>query len=660
MRRRSTVLIILGVGIAMICAAAWSRSSDCVTLDACVLELRSIAHAPGLAAGRMGEQESAIAERMVAMDGALPVLIALLADPDKAVAQVAAKALHEYHGTVDPKYLPQIRAGLDRKLGWLPIILGSIPSGDAAREAVQRFMVSESRPGNQEAFAIQRSGARAIPFIVEAARCASGCQKYDMGYLADVVHEMGHFRSAAVPGLLSIARDPKASDDVVDGALTLLAALGHDGAAAEADLTDLRHQRPPLDFSIDEALIAIGSKQAGGIFERRLQESPEIYTLADVADAGPAARDAGPALVGLLSSPEADARLGAARALGFVGYVQAAPDLLPLLNDPTDVRLAWAAAESLGRLRAQAAETALRDAATSHWYPGVRAAASRALANLREGNSYAKSDDEQYFGRPFFRYQYMGLPDCTNTPVSPRKEPRTHKLYAKNDAAALKKLAYTTSVVGYGPAEPPPPPAAGEPLKVVELTPENTVRSEEIIQYVPHVALRVDGGWLVGGDRGEFGGELVWIADDGLKQTVLQENVEDIYRLGPRIVVVTGLAHLMLNNGRLFELARTPKGKWIATTWRVLPGAPRASWLSNTGDLLVDTYDGGTMLISAEGRMRMAPCLTGKQPGAASTETHAGDGADAAQSAVDAAQAAADAAAAAAAGGIFDTHDNDQ
>lgn len=44
-----------------------------------------------------------------------------------------------------------------------------MPSDAAAREAAARLLTSDSAPHDQEAYAVQLSGRRAIPFIVPTA-----------------------------------------------------------------------------------------------------------------------------------------------------------------------------------------------------------------------------------------------------------------------------------------------------------------------------------------------------------------------------------------------------------------------------------------------------------------------------------------------------------
>lgn len=593
--------------ILAVASVATRASGPCDSLDACTTELRAMATRPDVEDGRMDESEDALLIRMRGFDGAVPRLVALLSDPDKRVASMAAKGLRDA-SQIDPVYLPEIIAGLDRDLGWLAPALGHMPSDAAAREAVKRLLVSDSAPHNQEAYAVELSGERAIPFIVEAARCSNGCGEQDHYYLGHVLGEMERHRALAAPGLMALAEDDSISEQAVRGALSMITRLGPDGASLEARLRVLRERKPELADAVDEALIGIGSTLAGDIFAERLRKEPNVYLLRDLAEAGHAGRASGPVLIELLGHPDWEVRQGAARALGFIGYELAADALVPLLDEPTDVRLNWIAAESLGRMRAKSAELALQRAAESHWFPAVREAAATALAAIRTGKPYENRFHRDNFAFEFFSYQSMAgeMPACRTPELRIVKEPRERKLHASTDSVRLAKLAYASTIVSYGAVEDLN--GTAKPGEVIELTSKNTVEHRQVVSQTPDVALSVDNGWLVGSDRGEWGGELAFIGDDGLNQTILEKNVEDIYQLDSRLIAVTGLAHMFVNEAMLYEVARDAEGKWSARPWRVLPSAPGSSWLVPTGELQVNSHEGVSVLVNSAGAMRMAPC----------------------------------------------------
>ena len=91
--------------------------------------------------------------------------------------------------------------------------------------------------------------------------------------------------------------------------------------------------------------------------------------------------------------------------------------------------------------------------------------------------------------------------------------------------------------------------------------------------------------------------------------------VQDIYQLGDRVIALTGIAHLMMNDGVVFELVRDrATGRWTRHPWRILPGAPKASWLRSDGLLQVATVGHGTLLLDQHGQMSMVECASNGAP----------------------------------------------
>ncbi|QSX78938.1 HEAT repeat domain-containing protein [Agrilutibacter solisilvae] len=580
-------------------------AGECASLQACLTQLRALATRPEHRAEQMQSPEADLLARVRSFDEGIPALVALLADADKRVAVMGAKGLRDAEA-IDPVYLPQVKAGLDRELKWLAPALGHMDSDAAAREAVARLLVSKSAPHNQEAYAVQLSGKRAIPFIIEAARCANGCGPNDHYYLGYVLSEMGEVRALAAPGLMALAADPSVLPEVAAGALQMIGRLQSDGASLETQLIALRQRAPLLAPAVDEALVGTGSSAAGTIFTARLREQADLYVLRDLAETGRAGRPAGPLLVELLGHEDWDVRLGAARALGFIGYEPSAEALAALLDDSEDVRINWSAAESLGRLHAASAEPALQRAAQAHWFPPVRQAAAKALAAIRDGTPYAADDDT--FMPEFFKYQHIAndVPACSVPALARVDESPQQKLRAPEAGERLAKLSFAATILSYGAAEDRD--GTAKPGELIAVTKDNMVEHRQTVLQEPNVALRVEGGWLAGSNRGEWGGELIFLDDRGVRQTLLEKNVEDIYKLGSRLVAVTGLGHLFMQEGMLYELVRDAAGRWSAHPWRALPGAPDESWLVEGGELQVSVGD-ASLLVDANGTMRMAPCL---------------------------------------------------
>jgi HEAT repeat protein len=564
------------------CTAAQSSTPDCATLEACIGELSALARRPSHDRHSLTGEESALIERVLSFDDAASALAPLLAHSNVNVADLASAALARVQH-IDPTYLPRIVAGLDRGLGWLAPALGRMQTDEAASEAVDRFLVSESAPENQEAFAVVLSGTHAVPAILERARCTGGCDEGLHYLLGAVLRRMNEdSRRLAAPGLIAIARDPATSQSVASGALEMIAKLGDAGLIAEAPLLELRRRSPQLRNWIDTALIGIRSTASGEIFARRLRDAPDDIALGDVAETGRAAVDAGSAVVEVLDgSDDPEVRIAAARALGYIGYMPGVTSLIARLHDPVDPRMVGVAAEALGRLQAQEALPALDATAEQHWFVGARQAASEAARHIREHSAYVSRYPPDNFRLEFFSYQFSGeqLGDCKRPMLDLLEESAERKLRVRADPAASARIA--------------------------ELT-KNSGGSRSGTEAVPHVALRVEDGWLMGSDQGEWGGELTFVGDDGDRQLVFSDNIENIVRLGDRLVAVTGLAHL-ISHGAVIELQRDGR-RWSARTWRVLPDAPQASALVRPGNLFVKTDNGNLVLISPEGQMSAAQC----------------------------------------------------
>jgi len=91
---------------------------------------------------------------------------------------------------------------------------------------------------------------------------------------------------------------------------------------------------------------------------------------------------------------------------------------------------------------------------------------------------------------------------------------------------------------------------------------------------VPDYSLDAFGGRLLGTDRGEWIGKLMFQDADGNLGTVLNENVHGIVKNPDGIFVFTGLAHGELNEGYIYTASRTADGLVVTSLLGRLPGAP--------------------------------------------------------------------------------------
>lgn len=487
----------------------------------------------------------------------------------------------------------------------LELIAHFEPNG-AARLTLQRFL-DESDTQQRPALlpVLTRLGSSTVDAILSAAECIDDCHPLDNFLFALVLESLGSERSRlAVPLALKLGQHRGAPEEEL-GLVRMLEALGEDIAPAEAELLALFHSAPERQDRLLGLLVQAGSPEAIALLEGELR-APWSGTVefAHAAIAGQRARALTPVLLEVAASSTPEVNRAALLALGHVAgpedaaMVQAV--LHPWMRDGSHPIRALFTAMALGEMASHASEGVLLEAADAYWYPPVRAAAQEALDRMRSASDPgARIDLQRFFDRVSAA---PGPVECETTALRSVEQPHGEKLYRRTHAAQLQKLSYRADLVEEYPPPPPLPPGAHPDWRP-------SPQPFEVPQHTPDLALRVAGGWLLGANRGEWGGELIFAGDDGRRQGVLGRNVEDIYRLGPQIIALVGLAHMGSNEGVVYRLRQAGSGEWSAEPWLQLPGAPYSSWPVDTGEILVNTHRGGTILIAADGRMRMAPCL---------------------------------------------------
>ncbi len=101
--------------------------------------------------------------------------------------------------------------------------------------------------------------------------------------------------------------------------------------------------------------------------------------------------------------------------------------------------------------------------------------------------------------------------------------------------------------------------------------------------------LKVDNGYLVGFNNGEWGGNLYWYSNDGMTNyKIIRENIVQLIVRDREIYAVVGLAHLTESNGSILRIEKNAKN-WIAENYQELPCAPRAIALDDKKNFLIVT-----------------------------------------------------------------------
>jgi HEAT repeat protein len=565
-------------------------TETCATVPTCLARARQVADADE----GISPFEEAVAERLQGLGPqAIAPTLELLQDPDKNVRELAGYILRDMPG-LGPEHLGPLERAVEAGDGWLPPAIASIGTPSAIRFLVEQLR-KDPETHSQLTFAFEKLGPAAFPDLLDLFRCGGSCDENLLSAVAFIFSETREKAAAAVEPLEKVATDPSAPLVARRYAIRTLGALGPTAQPVTRTLIDMAHQDPPeLQADARQAVLGVGGAGTGEVLAASLDNAEDKqFVLRDIAALGEGGREAGARVAALLDSSDRTVRVAAARTLGLIGYRPSASALAAALEDTDDWRLVYVAAEALGRLRASDAREALKATATAHWYPPVRDAAKAALEALDAKPPANRSNASRVSAFEFFDYEHAGqdYQACADRAHYPALPPPPETLDPAGQPELARQLAYDRDVESWG---------------------EDGKHTRKQLT-IPHVGIHVEAGWLVGSDQGEWGGELVLKPETGPTKVVLKTNIGSLHVLGDAgIVAVTGLAHLVSDEGCLYTVSCTSATACSATQWKQLPGAPRASWIIENGELLVNTTQ-GSVLVAPNGSMRMAAC-TKRQP----------------------------------------------
>ena len=545
-------------------------------------ELRALlAKIPATAEGDLGisPAETTLAKQIQAHGAAaIPYLLPLLEHDEARVRQFAGYVLRDTAGLTET-HLDALIAARRRGDGWIPPAIGRISTPRAIAFLVEELR-KEPEAESQLGFAFAQAGKRGAVALAEVFKDRTPVAPKLAGAISGIYRNMGEKAVDAIDPLLEIAAGKSYEPQNRVYAVQALGGIGKNAQQAVPSLTRLAANEPDLFANaVKGTLTGIGAPEAVSVFLERLNEEPNILVFRDLSEIRENGRAAGSEVVKFLGHEDWDLRVGAARCLGYIGYTEGTQALIDALADPNDWRLVYVAVESLGRLHAKAAIPALELVARRHWYPPVVTGAQKAIRVINGEEAYTSRWHQRNFAFEFFAYQNVAI----DNPTSDGAEPMSKRPAGELDSAQLARMSYPVEIVGYG--------TEG---RVVEKT-----------MAKPSCGLKVPNGFLLGSNRGEWGGELVFTDGASTAVRVIEDNVQGIHRLPCGIVAVTGLAHLTLNHGMIYLVEVPASGKPRATKWKSLPGAPRKSDLLQDGRLFVSCY-GGDIVVSVDGRISMA------------------------------------------------------
>jgi len=517
------------------------------------------------------QQETEVAEYVRSLGpDVIPHLLPLLKHEDRNVRELACHTLKGMSGLRESDLDALMDAVMELALPGDHSHLYAIAQIGTPKAIA--FLAGELRKARQKrgqiTHAFERLGEKGVPCLVDLIKSDSSNEQL----LIRVVFILGRLGDKAESAVVPLTNFTSKGQGNYRSLEYAVVALGRLGSAARGSVPVLVRQardNPALEDTVNQALVNLGVSEAVPGLLRRLKETPDRGVFWDIARLRENGRAAGPVLIGFLKHKNWVLRVHAARVVGFIGYAEASPHLIELLCEGDDWRLVYAAIRSLSLLRSEKAIPALAEVSENHWYPSVRKAAKTAILVIK-GELAHEPEKTIHPSITYFNYMSAGI--TREFPFS-----KGDRAYVDRedllDKELLSKLAYSVD--------------------------------KGSRKRIPDVGIRLEGGYLVGSDGGEFGGELVIIDAAGKQTMLLGKNVLGIHRMTSGVVVIAGYAHMWTDEGILYRVSRDNNGAWYASRWKALPGFASDSGLLASGNLFVEC-SGGDIEISPSGDIKMA------------------------------------------------------
>ncbi|WP_141620725.1 HEAT repeat domain-containing protein [Myxococcus sp. AB036A] len=569
-------LVCVVVALSMGCSRPWKREDTrtwegcCEGTNACLALLQEL-HGPDT-----GEKwlppEQACAAWKLGREGedVVPRLVPLLRHSDRRVRGGAAQALAKMEGKATGA-LPALIEAYEREPGGLALHALSSLDDERAGPAIVRHLLESPTS------ALEHLGPALAPVLLEVLENPESSWEALVLVRRVLARRASVYTGAFVPRLRTLLareleesalrRPPgtscpsvpaSACEAVFDGCTpraayvaSVLAAYGREGAkAAPEAMQALQRRDARLTPVALQALVAFNSPTAvPEVLQQLAVPECRARALASLVSLGPVARPAATEpLLGLLARGEEGwARARAAEALGRVGD-SAALDALRQAVEAPHSEVQAAAVDALGsyafRVHVEELKPLLQQVVAAHASPVARSHARLALEGLAEQE-----------------VRHAESIDCA-------------RIIPGRSGGWTLSEGHTSLHLHW---EKPKAPPRGSPCAAVP-----GGDSASVLEAMGEAC-------LVGWDDGEFGGTLE--VHEAGRVTVLEEphaNPLRVVRMHGALVVVEGLAHMYGGAGRLVRIDAS-EGRWRATPWVTLPGAPMAYALDEAGDLVVGT-----------------------------------------------------------------------
>jgi HEAT repeat protein len=559
----------------------------CATVEACVARLVELGSSRGPQDGITNE-DGALGRALAKLGpDALPPLTALLEHRHPQVRESAAYALGFFGEAAKPAIPALIRA-VKKKVSWAVWALGLTKDASVLPTLKQVLL----RGDMGMVSVLGDFGEAGVAVLVEVLEDRKTSTKVLRILLDEFDSRTGAppVTAPVVPRLVAVLADARRPPLARRVAILWLENIGPAASEAIPELRKVRETSgdEPLRDAASHALAAMGDGDVVANLIRALDKRDGVdrgSVLAFLGRLGPAATPAIPRLSEMLRTAEDwKDRERAADALGWTRSPEAVPVLLEALGD-LSWRVQYEAVTALGRVGSGEALPMLAAVRQEHWFGPVRRAAARAIEAIELAG---RAPRPMHYSQGVFKARWAAWEGREASP-----EERCWDAEARQ--WRVRK---------------------GE--RWLTLKPVDRPRQLDTFQNFPFPELRsaqtsfhrVEGGWLMGVDKGEFGGGLWFLGEDGSRTPILETEEESVLgfaELPGRLLAFTGMSHMGLNEGFAYTLTREGDGTWTLHRLVQLPGFPKA-WRIDADITLVVATGSGVVELAYTGVQRMLPC----------------------------------------------------
>lgn len=504
-------------------------------------------------------------------------LLRLLNDGDATVRARAGMILSG-SGILKREDVPEIVAAWKRGNTWIGGAMVRLANEEIIATLASDIAVPEAYPSSPAVHYLSEIGDRAFAGVTRWMNCPHGpnCTAETVKGFGAYLQEENREYKNGLQILAGIAIDVSLREDVRFEAISAISRQSQpakDIASTLAPLLSDREQR------ISSLAVRVLSRTGDpGALRRAMVELGrakgwnKASRIKWIADFVPATKGLLQEIGQEVGSEDWDSKAALAKAHITLGDKKSVIKLKSQISD-SDWFLAFNSVLALGSHRSAEADRILRNVADNYWMPTVRHFAASILETHPEGQNLS-SAARFSLNFPLLKYCRAITRDYENLDRSTDKLLRAAFIGSKFGEANVDWSKFQALPVFNG---------AVEPLRTIV----------------------VGDTKFVGTNYGEFGGSLKAFAGKQ-EELVFDGNVIGVFTVRGMVYAVTGLSHMLIDEGFLWKLERIGNGKWQARKIFRFQGAPRVL-LARDGTIGAWSRS-GAILINQNGKPKWLGC----------------------------------------------------